>query len=98
MVACLAIAAACRDNPYEPVDGARPRDIQVAANVTVPPSLPSRCGFQLTGVAFDGTYYYVAEGQFGGTDLIVLSADDFAAMARGKPELALLFTKIVATA
>jgi hypothetical protein len=32
------------------------------------------------------------------TDLIVLSADDFAAMARGKPELALLFTKMVATA
>jgi hypothetical protein len=26
--------------------------------------LTSSCGHQLTGVAFDGTYYYVAEGQF----------------------------------
>lgn len=27
-------------------------------------SLQSRCGHQVTGVAWDGTYYYVAEGQF----------------------------------
>src|SRR5207253_655163 len=26
--------------------------------------LTSSCGRQLTGIAFDGTYYYVAEGQF----------------------------------
>lgn len=26
--------------------------------------LPNTCGHQITGIAFDGTYYYVAEGQF----------------------------------
>ena len=39
----------------------------VAVNVRAPnltAGLPNTCGHQITGIAFDGAYYYVGEGQF----------------------------------
>lgn len=70
----LLVGVSCRDFTDVPT---RISAVPAVPNtdVTVPASLPNRCGYQLTGVAFDGTYYYVAEGQFGGNCLIRYTAD-----------------------
>lgn len=70
------LLTACRDTPSEPKTGPDPSLTPAGAmDVGIPAALSSRCGFQLIGVAFDGTYYYVAEGQFGGNCLIRYTAD-----------------------
>lgn len=73
LLAALALApAACRDAPVEP-SRLTPRALKDVGSggVAIPASMPSHCGKQLTGVAFDGTYYYVAEGQFSANNCII---------------------------
>ena len=67
---------ACQDTPTTPVlddpPSERPATTAPSFDFAVLESpLSNRCGHQLTGVAWDGTYYYVAEGQFGADQCII---------------------------
>lgn len=71
----IGLVAACQETPTEPVGNesrlapAIPGQQVETAALSTP--LSNRCGHQLTGVAWDGTYYYVAEGQFGLDNCII---------------------------
>ena len=60
LIVLLTLLTGCDTTPAEPTKLLATARTPLAT-ASIPTTLSSRCGRQLTGVAFDGTYYYVAE-------------------------------------